>query len=118
MWAAAHALIGLRQTHRIAPSLTGRIGDTDPACFERLAATRDAIAASLAADHPPLELSMGMSADWELAVAHGSTNVRVGSSIFGAREYKPGKGPAAATSPETAAPGGEAGVESSTVLPE
>ena len=45
---------------------------------------------------PALELSMGMSADWELAVAHGSTNVRVGSAIFGAREYAPGKGPAAA----------------------
>ena len=54
---------------------------------------------------------MGMSADWELAVAHGSTNVRVGSSIFGAREYKPGKGPAAIS---TAAVG-EAYVESTQV---
>lgn len=31
------------------------------------------------------ELSLGMSADLELAVAHGSTWVRVGSDIFGAR---------------------------------
>lgn len=31
------------------------------------------------------ELSMGMSADWELAIAHGSTMVRIGSSIFGTR---------------------------------
>jgi len=30
-------------------------------------------------------LSMGMSADIELAVAHGSTMVRVGSALFGAR---------------------------------
>ena len=31
------------------------------------------------------ELSMGMSADWELAVQLGATYVRVGSAIFGAR---------------------------------
>nr|CAB3463933.1 unnamed protein product [Digitaria exilis] len=33
------------------------------------------------------ELSMGMSADFEQAIEMGSTNVRVGSTIFGAREY-------------------------------
>jgi hypothetical protein len=32
-------------------------------------------------------LSMGMSADLEAAVASGSTLVRVGSAIFGARHY-------------------------------
>jgi len=31
------------------------------------------------------ELSMGMSADWERAVAEGATFVRVGSALFGAR---------------------------------
>jgi pyridoxal phosphate enzyme (YggS family) len=31
------------------------------------------------------ELSMGMSADWELAVQLGATYIRVGSAIFGAR---------------------------------
>jgi pyridoxal phosphate enzyme (YggS family) len=30
-------------------------------------------------------LSMGMSADFELAIAHGATHVRVGSAIFGER---------------------------------
>jgi PLP dependent protein len=30
-------------------------------------------------------LSMGMSADYELAITHGSTMVRIGSSLFGAR---------------------------------
>ncbi len=34
------------------------------------------------------ELSMGMSQDWPLAVAAGSTLIRVGSAIFGARTYK------------------------------
>ncbi len=32
-------------------------------------------------------LSMGMSSDYELAVRFGATHVRVGSSIFGEREY-------------------------------
>lgn len=32
-------------------------------------------------------LSMGMSSDFETAIAHGATHVRVGSAIFGARAY-------------------------------
>lgn len=32
-------------------------------------------------------VSMGMSGDWQLAVEKGSTQVRVGSAIFGARNY-------------------------------
>ena len=32
-------------------------------------------------------LSMGMSADFEIAIAEGSTMVRIGSSIFGTRNY-------------------------------
>jgi pyridoxal phosphate enzyme (YggS family) len=32
-------------------------------------------------------LSMGMSSDYNLALDHGSTMVRIGSSIFGARNY-------------------------------
>ncbi len=39
-------------------------------------------------DHPELEeLSMGMSGDYKIAVDCGSTMVRIGSSIFGARNY-------------------------------
>jgi hypothetical protein len=30
---------------------------------------------------------MGMSSDWEMALEHGSTNIRVGSAIFGDRSY-------------------------------
>ena len=33
------------------------------------------------------ELSMGMSGDYEKAIKCGSTMVRVGSAIFGARDY-------------------------------
>ncbi len=32
-------------------------------------------------------LSMGMSADYDLAIAEGSTELRIGSAIFGARDY-------------------------------
>jgi len=34
-----------------------------------------------------LKLSMGMSGDFELAIEMGATSVRVGSGIFGARDY-------------------------------
>ena len=44
--------------------------------------------AQLVAEGLPLDtLSMGMSADLELAVAEGATLVRVGTAIFGARDY-------------------------------
>lgn len=44
---------------------------------------------SLQKDHPNIqELSIGMSGDYKLAIAQGSTMVRIGSSIFGARNYK------------------------------
>ena len=32
-------------------------------------------------------LSIGMSGDWPIAVKHGATMVRVGTDIFGPREY-------------------------------
>ena len=33
------------------------------------------------------ELSMGMSGDFKIAIREGSTMVRVGTSIFGERQY-------------------------------
>ncbi|MBV8915327.1 MAG: YggS family pyridoxal phosphate-dependent enzyme [Acetobacteraceae bacterium] len=45
--------------------------------------------AACAARHGLSVLSMGMSGDFELAIAHGATHVRVGSAIFGARESGP-----------------------------
>ena len=58
-----------------------------PENFERLAACRAEVAAALGLDAGALEMSMGMSGDFEQAVEMGSTNVRVGSTIFGARDY-------------------------------
>lgn len=40
----------------------------------------------LIAPQSPLELSMGMSGDFEVAIEEGATMVRVGTAIFGARE--------------------------------
>lgn len=43
---------------------------------------------NLQSTHPSLKIiSMGMSGDYELAIKEGSTMVRIGSSIFGARNY-------------------------------
>ena len=36
---------------------------------------------------PLTELSMGMSGDYEVAIEEGSSIVRIGSSIFGERNY-------------------------------
>ena len=38
-----------------------------------------------AAGHPAIELSMGMSGDYEIAVEEGATLVRLGTVLFGAR---------------------------------
>lgn len=46
-----------------------------------------AMLARIAARNGLSGLSMGMSADFEAAIAAGATHVRVGSAIFGAREY-------------------------------
>jgi PLP dependent protein len=43
--------------------------------------------AELAARNGLIGLSMGMSSDFESAIAAGATHVRVGSAIFGARTY-------------------------------
>ncbi|KLU98997.1 YggS family pyridoxal phosphate-dependent enzyme [Photobacterium aphoticum] len=55
--------------------------------FAAFSSLRDAMTA-LQAQHPQLDtLSMGMSGDLEAAVAAGSTIVRIGTAIFGARDY-------------------------------
>ncbi len=71
--------------------LMGMAAATDDARAQRaqfalLRGTRDAITA---AGIPLDTLSMGMSDDFESAIAEGSTLVRIGTAIFGAREYAP-----------------------------
>ena len=52
----------------------------------------EALFRRIRAEYPELEetfteLSIGMSGDWALAVRHGATMVRIGTDIFGPREY-------------------------------
>jgi PLP dependent protein len=56
-------------------------GDDPAGHFDRLAA--------IARRNHLAGLSMGMSGDYEIAVAHGATHVRVGSAIFGERKASP-----------------------------
>ncbi|KAG1702438.1 hypothetical protein DVH05_009388 [Phytophthora capsici] len=65
----------------------GRYGDTTSECFDRLVACRKSVAEAIGMTETDLDLSMGMSGDFELAISCGSTHVRVGSTIFGVRNY-------------------------------
>ena len=61
----------------------------DAACMKCLVDCRRQLAEALSCSEVDLELSMGMSNDFELAVELGATSVRVGSLIFGSRTPKP-----------------------------
>ncbi|KAF2111644.1 hypothetical protein BDV96DRAFT_174173 [Lophiotrema nucula] len=56
--------------------------------FITLRETRDKVVKELGLKEEELELSMGMSADFEGAIRQGSDEVRVGSEIFGERPAK------------------------------
>ena len=61
---------------------------TDPALQRAAFAKLRALGESLRADGLPIDtLSMGMSADMQSAILEGATIVRVGSAIFGDRNY-------------------------------
>ncbi|MGH8398056.1 MAG: YggS family pyridoxal phosphate-dependent enzyme [Gammaproteobacteria bacterium] len=66
----------------------------DPArvrpCFARLRELREHLRQSSPQGVEMHELSMGMSGDFELAIEEGSTTVRVGQAIFGARAVPDG----------------------------
>lgn len=55
--------------------------------FERI----EALYRRIRSEHPELtsfdQLSIGMSGDWPVAVRHSATMVRIGTDIFGPREY-------------------------------
>lgn len=73
---------------------------TDAATPAAAASTSTSAPVALTVDASSFELSMGMSGDFADAIAEGSTEVRVGSSIFGARDYAASKPPAAASAAE------------------
>lgn len=56
--------------------------------FQKLKAIFDRLKETYFSDKPEFkEISMGMSSDYPLAIEEGSTMVRVGSKIFGERNY-------------------------------
>ena len=56
--------------------------------FRRIREIFDCLKAGPFADRPEFkEVSMGMSHDWRIAVEEGSTMIRLGTSIFGQRDY-------------------------------
>jgi pyridoxal phosphate enzyme (YggS family) len=68
----------------------GAADDATRACFRSLRAWCDRWAAA----HPRLALevlSMGMSGDFDLAIAEGATRIRVGTALFGERRPDAGR---------------------------
>jgi pyridoxal phosphate enzyme (YggS family) len=57
-------------------------------CFREIAAAGKRLGEALGeSTGDPMVISMGMSEDYQVAIEEGSTMVRIGSSIFGARDY-------------------------------
>ena len=70
--------------------MASNVDDSDriAADFDALRHAFDSLRAGVFASAPSFSiLSMGMSHDWPIAVAHGSNMIRVGTDIFGEREY-------------------------------
>ncbi|WP_332609717.1 YggS family pyridoxal phosphate-dependent enzyme [Achromobacter sp. ESBL13] len=71
--------------------MTLAVNSPDPeqvrACFRALRMLRDSLLSENIEGVSLDRLSMGMSGDFELAIEEGSTEVRIGTAIFGARTY-------------------------------
>jgi len=82
--------LGLRHHSRLVPKglMTIALPSADDrevaACFDELVAVRDRLRDRDGSGWD--DLSMGMSGDFRLAIAHGSTCVRIGSALFGPRD--------------------------------
>ncbi|MFJ3465573.1 YggS family pyridoxal phosphate-dependent enzyme [Achromobacter spanius] len=78
-------------TLRVQGLMTLAVNSPDPnevrACFRALRELRDGLVQENIPGVSLDRLSMGMSGDFELAIEEGSTEVRIGSAIFGARHY-------------------------------
>lgn len=63
----------------------GKLNGDPVVDFQKLIDVRTAVSAALKIPCIDLDLSMGMSGDYEIALRYGATNLRIGSTIFGAR---------------------------------
>lgn len=83
--AGAEALPGIRIRGLMGMATNTDDTDVVERDFERIEALFGRLKAM---DMPGFDqLSIGMSSDWPLAVRHGATMVRIGTDIFGPREY-------------------------------
>lgn len=82
---APFSALRLRGLMTVAANTTDR--SVVASCFDTMVETRGRLRDALGEGHD--ELSMGMSGDFDLAIEHGSTCVRVGTAIFGARDSGP-----------------------------
>lgn len=84
----AQAIVRFSSLRLIGLMTIGAIDDSEePEAFRILSEERDKVASAIGCDAKSLKLSMGMSDDFEAAIRMGSDSVRVGSKIFGARQY-------------------------------
>ncbi|CAB3874591.1 YggS family pyridoxal phosphate-dependent enzyme [Achromobacter deleyi] len=78
-------------TLRVQGLMTMAVNSPDPAevraCFRALRELRDQLRQNAIEGVSLDRLSMGMSGDFELAIEEGSTEVRIGTAIFGVRSY-------------------------------
>ena len=77
-------------TLRVRGLMTMATQSSDPgevrACFRLL---RELRTLGVGQGHDLKRLSMGMSGDFQLAIAEGATELRIGTAIFGRRDYPP-----------------------------
>ncbi len=75
---------------RLRGLMTLALRSSDPApvaaCFRGMRAVQERLRQTDGLPGAVDELSMGMSDDFELAIAHGATTVRIGRALFGERE--------------------------------
>jgi PLP dependent protein len=83
--AEAERLAGMKGLTVTGAMTIARLGADEAELRETFAAVRRTREILATAGHPATELSMGMSDDFEIAVEEGSTMVRLGSILFGAR---------------------------------
>lgn len=86
-----HFLVSETPSLHVRGLMTMAVNDPDRdavrACFRRLRELRDVMQQKAIPGVTLERLSMGMSGDFDLAIAEGSTEVRIGSAIFGDRSY-------------------------------
>ncbi|KAF2863687.1 alanine racemase family protein [Piedraia hortae CBS 480.64] len=82
------ALAGLMTIGAIARSQAAGTTEDVNEDFVRLREIRDKVVKELHMPETSLQLSMGMSSDFESAISQGSDEVRIGTTIFGERPMK------------------------------